>query len=139
MTLYFRVDGTPISKARARVLRSGRSYTPARTKAAEDKIAIFAKQAMMGKWVTTDKPVNLILTFVMPRPKNHYRSNGKVKPQFAGLTHIIRPDLDNMVKLVKDALNGIAWKDDSQIVSLNAVKIYEHNQGEAHTEINIGV
>lgn len=35
-----------------------------------------------------------------------------------------RPDIDNLVKAVTDALNGILWKDDSQIVSLSAEKRY---------------
>jgi Holliday junction resolvase RusA-like endonuclease len=35
----------------------------------------------------------------------------------------LRGDLDNYVKLTLDALNGIAWDDDNQVVRINAVKV----------------
>ncbi len=40
------------------------------------------------------------------------------------IQHTKRPDLDNVVKAIKDGCNGVAWKDDSQVVSLSARKIY---------------
>jgi Holliday junction resolvase RusA-like endonuclease len=40
------------------------------------------------------------------------------------IRHIKRPDLDNLIKFVKDCANGVLWKDDSQIISLNASKAY---------------
>ena len=38
--------------------------------------------------------------------------------------HIVKPDLDNLVKAVLDGLNGIAWHDDAQIVELHISKKY---------------
>lgn len=35
---------------------------------------------------------------------------------------VVRPDADNVAKLVLDALNGAAWEDDTQVVSLSVVK-----------------
>ena len=40
---------------------------------------------------------------------------------------VMKPDADNIAKLVLDALNGKAWHDDSQIVSLKVVKL-DHSQ-----------
>jgi len=42
--------------------------------------------------------------------------------------HTKRPDLDNLIKSVKDALTGIIWKDDSQIVKLRAEKRFGPEQ-----------
>jgi Holliday junction resolvase RusA-like endonuclease len=36
-----------------------------------------------------------------------------------------KPDLDNLLKLLKDACNGIVWMDDSQVVIMIAKKVYE--------------
>lgn len=48
--------------------------------------------------------------------------------------HLKRPDVDNLLKLVCDALNGVAWKDDSDIASIFAVKGYSEHP---RTEIEI--
>lgn len=66
------------------------------------------------------------MTFFMPIPK------GVAKKYLADfqsekLGHLKRPDLDNMVKLLADALNGIIWADDSQIFNLHACKLYSAN------------
>ena len=38
-----------------------------------------------------------------------------------------KPDIDNVIKIITDALNGIAYDDDAQIVSLSATKFYDEN------------
>lgn len=38
-------------------------------------------------------------------------------------TSKLRGDLDNYVKTVLDALNGVAWKDDSQVVRITGIKV----------------
>ena len=48
--------------------------------------------------------------------------------------HVKRPDVDNLLKLVKDALTSLFWKDDSQVQIGGAFKIYSHNP---RTEIEI--
>ena len=42
---------------------------------------------------------------------------------------LFRSDLDNVVKAVQDALNGVIYKDDAQIVSLHATKKYDMSPG----------
>jgi len=63
-------------------------------------------------------PVSLRLEFIMPRPKGHY-GTGKnaaiLKPAFVDAQHIIKPDLDKLIRCVKDALSSIAWVDDCQV------------------------
>ena len=62
----------------------------------------------------------------MPRPKNHYRT-GKYKhllkdniPEYVS----VRPDLDNYLKLLLDVMNKGFYVDDSQVVKLQAEKVY---------------
>lgn len=63
-------------------------------------------------------PISLEVTFLFPFPKRWRKKDKIDKP------HISRPDLDNLVKAIKDALNGIAWKDDAQIYSIKCTKSY---------------
>ena len=62
----------------------------------------------------------------MPRPKAHLRANGDVKEAAQTLIHTKKPDIDKLVRLVLDALTGIAYVDDSQVVLLYAEKSYVH-------------
>ena len=50
------------------------------------------------------------------KPKLAAIEAGAIRP-------VTRPDLDNYIKVL-DGLNGIVWRDDSQIVRLNSVKAY---------------
>jgi len=95
----FTVRGEPLPKERPRVLR-GHTYTPRRTLEAERGVREAASLAGVRP---RRGPVMLSVVF--------YRSTRR------------RVDLDNLVKLVQDALNGYAWEDDSQIEALSARKV----------------
>lgn len=56
------------------------------------------------------------------------------REQLRGQFCLKKPDIDNYVKLVCDALNGIAWEDDNVIANMVAVKMYDDNP---RTEVNI--
>ncbi len=66
------------------------------------------------------EPVNVVIDFVFARPKSHLRKSG-VREDAPVLP---RSDLDNMAKAVLDALNGVAWVDDSQVSRLVVEKSY---------------
>jgi Holliday junction resolvase RusA-like endonuclease len=73
-----------------------------------------------------DTPLHLVVTFGFERPSSHFgtgRNAGKLKPS-ARPFPTGRPDLSNLVKLVEDALNENAFKDDSRIVATFAAKKY---------------
>ena len=79
--------------------------------------------------------IMLKLVFFMPRPKNHYRT-GKYKHILKDNMperHSIKPDLDNLVKMVADIIQPQMIVDDSQICMLQAEKIY----GKPRTEVII--
>jgi Holliday junction resolvase RusA-like endonuclease len=79
-----------------------------------------------------DGPVEIRLRFVMPRLKSHFRTvkgaPGPVKPN-APLYHTSKPDLDKLIRCVKDALTSVAWKDDSQVADVTAIKCYGERPG----------
>jgi Holliday junction resolvase RusA-like endonuclease len=66
-------------------------------------------------------PVRVKLLFRMPIPK----SLPKRRPSF--MTK--KPDLDKMVRSIKDALKGVIYKDDSQVVGLVSDKVYHEQPG----------
>lgn len=89
------VPGEPVPKGRPRFGR-GHAYTDPKTKAAEERIRALVRQAGIRKPIKN--PVGLTIEF--------WRSSKR------------RVDIDNLAKLVLDALNGIAWEDDNQIEEL---------------------
>jgi Holliday junction resolvase RusA-like endonuclease len=77
-----------------------------------------------------DKPMDgalaLELRFDMPIPAG--TSKKKRAAMLAGqIPHIKKPDIDNLAKFVADCLNRLAWRDDCQVVALNAIKAYAEN------------
>jgi len=71
-------------------------------------------------------PLRLQLVFYRPRPANHYgtgRNQGQVKTS-APWYPITRPDAGKLARGVEDALTGIIWADDSQIVDERLFKLY---------------
>jgi len=122
-----RVDGAPVPKARARVCTTANgvsvSYTPQATKAYESRVrAAWQAQAGGLQPIPRGVPVavTIIATFELPAsaPKrDHARAvAGETWPMAQ------RPDLDNVVKAVLDALNSLAWFDDGQAAVLRASK-----------------
>ncbi|MBX3380919.1 MAG: RusA family crossover junction endodeoxyribonuclease [Phycisphaeraceae bacterium] len=76
-------------------------------------------------------PVTLRLTFSMPRPKQHHIGSDRAKPIRANApkAHTGKPDVTKMVRAVEDALKGIAWHDDSQVVYQENTKHYADEPG----------
>lgn len=68
-----------------------------------------AKLAYTGS--PLDGPIRIDCIFVFPRPKSMI---WKRRPM-PRIPHTSKPDTDNVVKAVKDALTGIVWRDDSQV------------------------
>lgn len=123
-SLSFHVPGIPAGKGRPRFARAtGRAYTPAATIQAERGIGWYAHAAMNGRPLF-DGPLHLDLTATYMPPKS--LSRRKLEECNLKAT---RPDLDNIIKLSKDALNGIVWNDDSQVASVAARKLYGDTPG----------
>lgn len=139
MTITFDVPLIPTAKGRAKVAMIGkhaRMYTPAKTVRAEQEFVALA--APYAPETPIDAPIRVRLVFTLPMPvsfpawKHEAAKRGIVRPEGA-------PDVDNLAKLVMDALNrsGRWWRDDSHVVSLMAEKFYGERPG-TRVELIVG-
>lgn len=107
----------PVAKARARFFVRGghvRSYTPNKTSNAEGHIRAAFLEAK-GQKIAKGVPILLTANIYIPKPASLPK-----RRVFA----TSRPDIDNYIKLVMDALNKFAWEDDAQVITLAACKLY---------------
>ena len=124
-TIKFTVPGIPIAqpRQRSRVMNIGgksmaQNYTPTKAPINTFKAAVqmAASQAFSGELLTG--PVFLRLSFRLDRKKHQTKKRGDNPPLYGNK----KPDLDNLMKGVCDALNGVVWRDDSQVVEVCMVK-----------------
>ena len=126
----FKLDANPVGKQRARYVKRGnfvQAYTPDKTRTYEALIKEASREAM-GSTEPLETPVNLYLYIRAPIPKSLPKKrieaclNGLEKP-------IKKPDASNILKSVEDAMNGVVYKDDSQIVNIHVSKVYSSVSG----------
>lgn len=138
MVFQFFVPGKPQGKARARTVRlkSGAvtSFTPERTVSYENWIKTcfineYQKRHGDGFHLPHDGAVEIAINAYFTIPKSYSKKKrleclaGKIFPT-------VKPDADNIAKVVCDALNGFAYSDDKQIVSLTINKGFVEPQNE---------
>lgn len=114
------IPGECVPKGRPRFARSGHTYTPQKTKDYE-KLVKYHILAQKGK--STDKPVKVTIRIFKSIPK----SWSKIKKEDAikgKVVPAVKPDLDNYVKSILDASNGLLFDDDKQVIEISAVKTY---------------
>lgn len=118
------VPGQPTAKGRPKfavIKGHAHAFTPARTVAYEGLVARAGHDAM-GDKPLLDGPVAITVFAHFQMPKSwsqRRRAAALIAPEW----HTARPDADNILKVV-DGLNGIIWRDDSQIASAQIVKVY---------------
>lgn len=119
-SISFCVRGEPKGKGRPRFTRSGHAYTPKDTIGYENRIRQAYHTAgnpmMMG-----DIGMEIKAYYGIPKSRSNRikaeMAEGKIRPTK-------KPDADNVIKVIADALNGIAYHDDSQIVEVQLEKWY---------------
>lgn len=123
----FNVFGLPKGKARPRVTKTGHAYTPAATVAWENTIRLQAIHAMRGIDML-DGNLIVRMTFFFQPPKSYAKKRRELLiAEGRPMPH--KPDIDNLVKAVLDACNGIAYKDDAAVVEIDAKKRYGQDDG----------
>lgn len=98
-----------------------RHFTEAQTRDAKVEVAAWARQAAAGKLLAG--PLGMEMTVWLPA-KGKASEGGYVA---------VKPDLDNLVKLVMDACNKVAWKDDAQV----ARQVVEKRYGAPRAEVRV--
>lgn len=122
MKICFTVPGKPKGKGRPRFY-GGHAVTPQDTREYEEMTVMLAKMAAKGKSFTDDAYLRADITAYYPISK--HTSAKKTEEMLSGkLFPAVKPDADNFSKIILDALNGVLYKDDAQIVILHAEKHY---------------
>ena len=122
---YFTIAGPPKSLQRHRMTWRGskpRGYDPS-AKDKKDFIMLTKKYAPKTPLTGT---LYLKIRFCMPYAKKWYRTGkyaGSLKDN-SPYEHIFTPDIDNLLKFVMDAGNGVLWKDDCIIYGCQIEKVY---------------
>jgi Holliday junction resolvase RusA-like endonuclease len=120
------VEGKPASKGRPRFdPRTRRTYSPPSNIIGENDVRSVWREAGSPRF--EDKPpLALDVTITVMRPDSHFKKSGDLSTE--GLRHPYpenkKPDIDNAIKLIMDALNTRAYKDDVQIVRANVRRIW---------------
>ena len=132
MKIKITIYGKPIAKKRPRFFRRGNFVGTYNAQEMEEGFWMLeAKQQIKQK---LNGPVVLNAGFFFGPLKSWSKKkrlevdNGWQPP------HSKKPDLDNLIKFVKDCLNGLAWDDDSQVCKIEALKCYDKI---ARTDIEI--
>ena len=131
----FNVPGEPTGKARPRVVRNGafaRTYTPEKTVNYENLIKVeYQRQCGNTYFGEACLAMEIVAFYGLP-------SSASKRKKAAMLEGVLRPkkkpDCDNVVKVICDALNGVAYHDDAQVVSCSIDKRYANIP---HIEIKI--
>jgi len=114
--IRFSIYGVPVPKGRPRFYRAGKyigTYTPKNTRKWEEFVRFQALQYRPKE--VPECAIEMELLFLIPRPKSLPK---KVK------YHIKKPDIENLAKSILDALQGIFYRNDSQIYKLSLIKEY---------------
>lgn len=134
------IPGAPVGKGRPKMAKVGnftRLYSPAKTANYEHKIIAEYKSNYSGMVFEANEPIMATITacFIIPcsnyvfhRKTNTTDLNKKGQNMLNGLIKPTKkPDCDNIAKICLDALNGVAYFDDSQVVQLVVNKTYSKN------------
>ena len=128
MIARFTVYGVPQGKARARTVRNRAtgqtmSYTPEKTVEYENLVRMEYQAQCGDVWLGEKAEIGASIEAYYPIPVS---SSNKRREQMAKciILPVKKPDCDNIAKVVLDALNGIAYRDDAQIAALTVRKFY---------------
>lgn len=124
MQVKFVIPGEPRGKGRPRFSRqSGRTYTPKETASYENLVKV-EYQSQCGKLRFPDDAMldmRILAYYSVPQSKSKRQKNlmleGAIRPSK-------KPDMDNVVKIIADSLNQMAYRDDTQIVDCQVRKFY---------------
>ena len=131
----FEVPGDPHGKGRPKFARRGnfvQTYTDKKTTSYEDLVRFHANIAMVDL-APLESAVAVYIYIKLAVPKSY--SKKRSEACLSGLERPTKkPDWDNVAKSICDAMNGIVYIDDTQIVDAHVTKVYAANAG-----VDVGV
>jgi Holliday junction resolvase RusA-like endonuclease len=125
--MHFDIPMNPKGKARHRQrvinTKEGKSFAhtyadPKQAKYVEELQKWIRRQYRLDPLTT---PLSLDVFCVMEIPKS-WSKKKVIEAEANRIKHVQKPDLDNLVKMIKDAMNKIVWADDCQIVRTKSAK-----------------
>lgn len=124
-SIKFTVPGAPQGKARPRVVRPKaggvHTFTPDKTVAYEELVRLKCREVCE---YPLSGPLYAEIEAIYPIPKSTSKKARQLM-EYGQVRPTKKPDADNIAKIILDAINGIAYEDDAQIVRLSVVKDYE--------------
>lgn len=134
--IVFSVSGKPKGQPRPRAFTRGKHaavYDPGTAEGWKGQVALAAREHLPA--TPLDEPVYLSVVFFMPRPARLCRR----KDPDGMIPHGAKPDGDNLLKAVLDALTQIGmWRDDSLVAGHRVLKLYHEKGGRPGAHIIIG-
>lgn len=120
--IHITIPGEPVAQGRARFSTMNgfvRAYDPLKSRLYKG----YVKDMASGQFVPLEGPICMLAIFYRSIPKS-WSKKKQAEALAMTLMPISKPDADNYIKAVKDALNGVLYRDDSQIVLPIPLKAY---------------
>lgn len=124
--MEFEVVGAPVGKRRPKfstIHGYAQALKPKEDVIYENLVKIMFQQSKPNNYSLFNKPIkmNIEAYFAIPKSFSKVKQSQALEGKLLPLT---KPDADNIAKIICDALNDVAYKDDTQIVELSIIKRY---------------
>lgn len=122
--ILFTVPGQPVGQGRPRFARRGKyvaTYDPKKSRNYKSLVTMCCQRAYSGKPIDCPTEVHISAYFEVPK------SYSKKRREECLIGHEFptkKPDIDNIIKGILDAMNGVAYADDKNIICIQAMKWY---------------
>lgn len=121
-SIRFTIPGSPMGKGRVRISKGGFCFTPENTMNYENLVKVSCIDKCQQRQADYAGQVAVDITAFYPIPSSYTKK--KQEQIRGGARPVKKPDLDNIAKIVLDALNHVAWQDDKQVVCMVLTKKY---------------
>lgn len=124
--IQFTVYGEPVAQGRPKFSTAGgftRAYDPAKSRDYKDYVRLAAREYAPAALL--EGALGIAITAYRSTPKSFSKKKA-AEAERGEILPVTKPDADNYLKGVKDALKGIIWKDDSQVVDAFVRKRYSN-------------
>ncbi len=115
------IPGEPCAKQRPRMTKAGHTYTPEKTVNYETLVRELYILQNFRQQLEGALKMTVRAYFEIPQSKSKKIKEAMLKGEIRPTT---KPDVSNVIKIIEDALNGLAYRDDSQIVRVVGEKYY---------------